>query len=250
LKTNKNSRIIIAVAAHGGENFIKFQGKVVILSDELNRALWEMYYKNRYREILFILDTCEGFSLFEYVDVPNVYFITSSVKDQKASSHNYNYKLMTPTSDRMHFKLYEYLERAYREKSFNVPIHDFFTNLKEREKDFIKSTVSIDNRFTRNAFFYEFFGNYLTPNHPVEKYNFTPLPYENGEKEVKEVFNYNNQLSSLRIKADEEVSNLTKVSISKFSMASAETTEFKFEYMKFIAIGLILVYILILNFKY
>jgi glycosylphosphatidylinositol transamidase (GPIT) subunit GPI8 len=190
---------------------------VVILSDELNRTLWEMYHKQKFKEILFFVDTCEGLSLFEFVDIPNVYFITSSVKDEKASSYNYNYKLMTPTSDRMHFKLNEYLERAYREKKFNIPLHEFFINLKEKEADFIKSTVSIDNRLTRGVLFSEFFGNYLTPNHPVEKYPFT-ISGEVPQGSFEETIKANQYLKTVREKIDKEVTGYTKVDVSTYKM--------------------------------
>jgi glycosylphosphatidylinositol transamidase (GPIT) subunit GPI8 len=166
LNTNKSSRIIITIAAHGGENFIKIRGKAVILSDELNRALWEMHIKERYKEILFILDTCEGFTLFDYVDVPNVYFVTSSIKDQKATSHSHDPYYMTPTIDKFHFKVHETIDRIKKSSNFNYNIHDMFSIL-QKDK-FFQTDIAIKNTIQREILFEEFFGNYLRQNEIME----------------------------------------------------------------------------------
>jgi glycosylphosphatidylinositol transamidase (GPIT) subunit GPI8 len=142
----------------------------VILSDELNRALHEMHIKERYKEILFILDTCEGMTLFDSVDVPNVYFVTSSLKDQKAHSYSYDQNQMTPTADKFHFRLNEHLERIYKTKNFKYKIHDIFLAI-QKEKAWLGSDVAIINRIQRDLIFEEFFGNHLKKNEKNVKYS-------------------------------------------------------------------------------
>ena len=51
LNSNKNSKIIIVITSHGGENFIKVRNFLVVLTDELNRTLNEMYIKGKYKEL-------------------------------------------------------------------------------------------------------------------------------------------------------------------------------------------------------
>lgn len=225
MKTDKNSRILIMITSHGGDTFIKVRGRSVILSDELNRALNEMHIKERYKEILFILDTCEGFTLFDYVDVPNVYFVSSSIKDQKAHSYSFDRNYMTPTSDRFHFKLHEYLENIYKTKSFNLNIHDLFTALKE-EKKFIESDVTIQNKIERELIFEEFFGNYMKKNHLNNKYQFT-LQSKLGEQGSHSIAlkeeGVNRKLNSIIKSVDAEVLNIRKYNENKFKIK--ENTE-------------------------
>ena len=68
LNSNKDSKIIVLITSHGGENFIKVRNFLVVLSDEINRTLNEMYIKGKYKELLFVLDTCEGYTLYKHVN--------------------------------------------------------------------------------------------------------------------------------------------------------------------------------------
>lgn len=224
LKTDKNSRIIMIITSHGGENFIKVRGRTVILSDELNRALNEMYIKERYKEILFILDTCEGFSLFEYVNAPNIYFVTSSVKHQKAHSYSYDKNQMTPTADRFHFKLLNYLENIYKRRNFKLRINDLFVSL-QNEKQFIESDVTIQNDIKREIIFEEFFGNYLKNNKINVKYNYTI---------TNKIYLDRNELNYQLIKnkniTDQQVLNIKKYSERSYKFSEEKNTRINTEY--------------------
>ena len=100
LNSDKNSRIVVIITSHGGENFIKVRNFLVVLTDELNRTLNEMYIKGKYKEIIFVLDTCEGYTLYNHVNIPNIYFISSSTLGQKSQSYSYDENLMGPTVDK------------------------------------------------------------------------------------------------------------------------------------------------------
>jgi glycosylphosphatidylinositol transamidase (GPIT) subunit GPI8 len=216
LKSDKNSRIVMIITSHGGENFIKVRGRSVVLSDELNRALNEMHIKGRYKEILFILDTCEGFTLFDYVDAPNIYFVASSVKDQKGKSYSFDQFLMTPTSDRLHHKLHETLQEVYKRKNFDYKVNDMFVDIQKQRK-FIQSDVTIKNEIKREIIFEEFFGNYLKKNCLNKKYAYEFKYGENNDNYIEFDKNGNNkELSQVRLKTDEEVLNIKKYSENNF----------------------------------
>jgi len=65
LKTNSESKIFLYFNGHGGENFFKIQDTQLMHSEDLAKTFNEMHLKGLYKEILFILDTCEGFSMFD-----------------------------------------------------------------------------------------------------------------------------------------------------------------------------------------
>ena len=158
LNTNKNSKIIVIITSHGGENFIKIRGTMVILSEELNRTLNEMYIKQKYKELVFILDTCEGYSLYDYVNVPNIYFVASALLNQKASSYSYDSEIMGPTVDKFHYLLFNALKDVRSQNNFSVSITDLLLEIKNK-KDFLSTDVTISDKIGRNITVGEFFGN-------------------------------------------------------------------------------------------
>jgi phosphatidylinositol glycan class K len=207
---------MIIITSHGGENFIKVRGKSVILSDELNRALNEMYIKERYKEILFILDTCEADSLFEYVDVPNVYFVASSLKHQKANSYSYDNKYMGPTTDKFHFKLFHILKRIHQEKSFKTAINSVFLEIKSLHK-FLETDVAINNKIEREILFEDFFGNYLKKDHYNVKYDLGNVVKEYSEMDEKYSKNFYRLMNEERNKLDEEILEIKTFKEQSFS---------------------------------
>lgn len=69
---------------HGGENFFKIQDTDLVHSEDLAKTIDEMHLKGSYKEMIFMLDTCEALSLFDQVSAPNVYMIASSEHDESA----------------------------------------------------------------------------------------------------------------------------------------------------------------------
>jgi glycosylphosphatidylinositol transamidase (GPIT) subunit GPI8 len=238
LNSNRNSRLVLMISSHGGDTFIKVRGRSVVLSDEMNRALNEMHIKGRYKEILFILDTCEGFTLFDNVDAPNIYFIASSVKDQKSKSYSWDPYVMSPSSDRFHHKLYETLQEIYKRKNFDYNINNMFLSI-QKQREFIQSDVTIRNQIKRDIIFEEFFGNYLKKNSLILKYNFEFESSSNvsvsasDKKSVikisddfKKSTQINKNLNEMRLKTDEEVLNIRKYSENNFILKHEEKENF------------------------
>lgn len=160
LNTNRNSRIFIYITSHGGDGFIKFRGKNVVLSEDLNRTLIEMYQKGRYKEIVFVLDTCEAYTLYTSVDTeqaPNIMFIASSIKDQKATSINYDPDFMTPLADRFSYLLFNSIEQLNNFSNFDIEITSIFNKM--QYDPLLKSKIAINNTIRRRVLFKDYFGN-------------------------------------------------------------------------------------------
>ena len=129
---------------------MRIRTKTVILSEELNRTFWEMFIKMRYKEILFIVDTCEAITSFDAVTAPNIYFVGSSLKDQKALSYGFDEKLMTPLSDRFTFIFSRFLDLLLSEKRHNFKLNKFFEQITEYN-DFIHSEIGVRNNIDREV---------------------------------------------------------------------------------------------------
>ena len=222
LKSNKDSKIIVLITSHGGENFIKVRNFLVVLTDELNRTLNEMYIKGKYKELLFVLDTCEGYSLYDHVKVPNIFFISSSAVGQKASSYSYDENLMGPTVDKFHFLLYKSLKDIHENKLYNTTLIKLFGDIKAKKK-FLETDVIWDNKIDRLLYVDEFFGNNQLKNEKVldvsNIINMNIVNYEEDDDLILNDFIENNIGLEKRIKIlDDEVMKMRNYHEEKYAL--------------------------------
>ena len=221
LKSNKDSKILIIITSHGGENFIKVRNYLVVLTDELNRTLNEMYIKGKYKELLFVLDTCEGYTLYDNVNVPNIYFISSSALGQKASSYSYDDNLMGPTVDKFHFLLYNKLKKIHENYSYNTTVYELFNELKEKKK-FLETDVTWDNKIERVLYVNEFFGDRQLKNEKIADVSSLiniNLDYEEEDNLFLDNFiKNNNNLEEKRKILDDEVMKMRNYHEEKYSL--------------------------------
>mmetsp|Transcript_18441 Transcript_18441/g.31548 ORF Transcript_18441/g.31548 Transcript_18441/m.31548 type:complete len:132 (-) Transcript_18441:181-576(-) len=104
---------------HGGDNFFKIQDTEVLQSEDLSKVFNEMYLKNRYKEVLMMIDTCQAMSLFEQVETPNLFLLGTSIKDESAWSAQPDSSLNLDLNDKFsyHF-LYKMLRGKNKEHQF------------------------------------------------------------------------------------------------------------------------------------
>lgn len=115
MMSGPKSKIFFFMNGHGGDSFLKIQDTMVFRNVDLADALKEMQVKERFGEILIVLDTCQAFSMFNYVDIPNVHSIGSSLTGQMAKSYGSNDELGISSSD--HFTYF--FNEIFRGKSYD-----------------------------------------------------------------------------------------------------------------------------------
>jgi phosphatidylinositol glycan class K len=87
-KMDENTNVLVYLTGHGGDNFFKFQDGEELMSSDVASAFSQMYHLKRYKEILFISDTCQAFTMADEIVAPNVYSVGSSLKGQNSyASH-------------------------------------------------------------------------------------------------------------------------------------------------------------------
>jgi phosphatidylinositol glycan class K len=222
LNSNKDSKIIVLITSHGGENFIKVRNFLVVLSDELNRTLNEMYIKGKYKELVFVVDTCEGYSLYDHVKVPNIYFISSSAVGQKASSYSYDENLMGPTVDKFHFLLYNSLKNIHENRIYNTTLDKLFGDIKAKKK-FLETDVIWDNKINRVPYVNEFFGNNQLKNEKVldvsNLININNIEYKEEDVHVLNNFYESNKgMEDKRKLLDDEVMKMRNYHEERYSL--------------------------------
>ena len=221
LNSDKNSRIVVIITSHGGENFIKVRNFLVVLTDELNRTLNEMYIKGKYKEIIIVLDTCEGYTLYNHVNIPNIYFVSSSALGQKSQSYSYDENLMGPTVDKFHFLMYNMLTDIHKNKLYNTTVDQLFNDLKSKKK-FLETDVTWDNKISRKLYVKEFFGNNELKNEKViDVSNLINMNEIDEEDDLNIFFDFitnNNNLEYKKEILDNEVMNMRNYHEEKYDI--------------------------------
>ncbi|XP_026555979.1 GPI-anchor transamidase isoform X1 [Pseudonaja textilis] len=110
LLSDDRSNILIYMTGHGGNGFLKFQDSEEITNVELADAFEQMWQKRRYNELLFIIDTCQGASMYERFYSPNIMALASSQVGEDSLSHQPDLGIGVHLMDRYTFYVLEFLE--------------------------------------------------------------------------------------------------------------------------------------------
>ncbi|XP_065125726.1 GPI-anchor transamidase [Paramisgurnus dabryanus] len=120
LLSDDRSNILIYLTGHGGNGFLKFQDSEEISNTELADAFEQMWQKRRYNELLFIIDTCQGASMYERFYSPNIMALASSQVGEDSLSHQPDLAIGVHLMDKYTFYLLEFLEEVHPASQANM----------------------------------------------------------------------------------------------------------------------------------
>uniref|UniRef100_A0A4X2KUV7 GPI-anchor transamidase n=1 Tax=Vombatus ursinus TaxID=29139 RepID=A0A4X2KUV7_VOMUR len=120
LLSDDRSNVLIYMTGHGGNGFLKFQDSEEITNVELADAFEQMWQKRRYHEMLFIIDTCQGASMYERFYSPNVMALASSQVGEDSLSHQPDLAIGVHLMDRYTFYVLEFLEEIHPASQANM----------------------------------------------------------------------------------------------------------------------------------
>lgn len=86
LLSDENSRVLIFMTGHGGDEFLKFQDKEELGAQDLADAFAQMWEKRRYKEMLFMIDTCQANTMYSRINSPNI--IASGCSEKGENSYS------------------------------------------------------------------------------------------------------------------------------------------------------------------
>mmetsp|Transcript_15572 Transcript_15572/g.24208 ORF Transcript_15572/g.24208 Transcript_15572/m.24208 type:complete len:342 (-) Transcript_15572:355-1380(-) len=131
LNSHANGNVLVYMAGHGGDGFIKFQDQEEITTSEITDVFEEMRQSGRFNELLFVVDTCQAFTLCDdLARVPNVIGIGSSLRGENSYAHHTDFTLGVTVVDQFTRELLVFLD-----KNMTMPgprdgtISDFVTNV-------------------------------------------------------------------------------------------------------------------------
>ena len=111
LRSGPNSNVLVYVTGHGGDGFFNFLDQSEMGSEDLASALGEMWARGRYRQLLFMADTCQASTLYRDIVAPNIIAITSSEVGENSYSHHSDLDLGVAVIDRFTRATVEFVRR-------------------------------------------------------------------------------------------------------------------------------------------
>ncbi|ORY86413.1 GPI-anchor transamidase precursor [Protomyces lactucae-debilis] len=126
LLSDENSNILIYMAGHGGNEFLKFQDAEEISAFDIADAIAQMHEKRRYNEILFMIDTCQANTMYSQIHSPNVLASGSSAIEESSYSHHADMDIGVAVIDRYTYYHLEFLEHFVEDGNSNATLADQF----------------------------------------------------------------------------------------------------------------------------
>ena len=148
LLTDENSNILIYMAGHGGNEFLKFQDAEEISAFDIADSLAQMAEKGRYNEILFMIDTCQANTMYSKFYSPNILATGSSAIEESSYSHHADIDVGVAVIDRYTYYHLEFLEHFVKDANSNATLAEQFAYV---DADKCMSTPGIrTDLFTRD----------------------------------------------------------------------------------------------------
>ena len=131
LGSDAGSNILVYMTGHGGNEFLKFQDSEEIGSWDLADAFEQMWEKKRYREILFMIDTCQANTMYSRFYSPNIIATGSSAIDQSSYSHHADQDVGVAVIDRYTYYNLEFLETQVKSVGSHLTVGELFDSYDE-----------------------------------------------------------------------------------------------------------------------
>eukprot|EP00276_Gloeochaete_wittrockiana_P009099 CAMPEP_0184645712 /NCGR_PEP_ID=MMETSP0308-20130426/2270_1 /TAXON_ID=38269 /ORGANISM="Gloeochaete witrockiana, Strain SAG 46.84" /LENGTH=300 /DNA_ID=CAMNT_0027075017 /DNA_START=1614 /DNA_END=2516 /DNA_ORIENTATION=- len=158
LRSGPDSRVLVYMTGHGGNGFLKFHDKYELHSRKLAEAFHLMHVRQRYKEILFIADTCQAGTLAKHLHSPNILFVASSSEGESSYSHLTDAKMGVSLMERFTFYLNDFFHSI--NSSSSVTLKDMLSYLTpERLGSHIDVRTDLFPRALSNVTLVEFFAS-------------------------------------------------------------------------------------------
>lgn len=118
LDLTPDTNLVVFLTGHGGDKFFKFQDGEELMTQDITDAFQQMNRIGRYKEILFIADTCQAFTLNptdpkvlpDIGALPNVMTVASSLQGQNSYAHHSDPEIGQSVVDRYTYNFVENLK--------------------------------------------------------------------------------------------------------------------------------------------
>ncbi|KAF8518390.1 peptidase C13 family-domain-containing protein [Hysterangium stoloniferum] len=125
LLTDDRSNVFVYMTGHGGNEFLKFQDNEEMSAFDLADAFEQMWQKKRsYKELFFMVDTCQANTLYSKLYSPNILATGSSQIGENSYSHDLDYDIGVSVIDTYTHYMLQFLEGI--NKTSKTTMEDLF----------------------------------------------------------------------------------------------------------------------------
>ena len=140
LRSNSNSNVMLFMTGHGGDEFFKFQDTEELSAQEFGLAIEEMSAKRMFNELLVVIDTCQAFTMCNYIQVPNVICIGGSQRHENSFAYLPDEVMGVPLTDRFSLQFVQFIKENLGNK--DKSLQDLMNSM---DPSFLKSRPVISN---------------------------------------------------------------------------------------------------------
>ncbi len=176
LLTDDASNVLVYMTGHGGDEFLKFQDNEEISSYDIADAFEQMWEKKRYKELMFMIDTCQANSMFSRIYSPNIVSTGSSMVGESSYSHHMDGEIGVHVIDRYTYYNLETLETM--DMSSNNTLQDLFATYDAKLMHSTPGSRSDLSRDLNKVLVTDFFGS-------VQNVELTNEPYPLQQTKVE-----------------------------------------------------------------
>lgn len=142
LMSDENSKVLIYMTGHGGDEFLKFHDTQEVSSQDMDYVFKEMRLKRRFKEILLIVDTCQASTFANSIETSNIHTLTSSLKGENSYAYETNTDLGVAVLDRFTHALVAFLDK-HRGKQAGKKVPSLRDLVNSFDRRFLYSTATL-----------------------------------------------------------------------------------------------------------
>ena len=219
LGSDAGSNVLVYMTGHGGKEFLKFQDAEEIGSWDLADAFAQMWAKKRYRELLFMIDTCQANTLYTHFYSPNLIATGSSALDQSSYSHHADSDVGVAVIDRWTYYILDFLETRVKDQASKLTLGDLFDSYDESK---IHSQPGLrwdlfegGEQAGRQRLVTDFFGNVQGVEVPGDATAFNETAFEDGMRWLRGAFQERERVAAEERTAGQRNRTLSKGAVPK-----------------------------------
>lgn len=150
LQTDSNSNILVFFTGHGGNRFFKFQDYEEISSNDISFLFNEMKLKQRFNNLLFLVDTCQASTLTESIrNLTGFISLSSSKVNENSYAYLTNKDIGISVIDRFTYSLLDYLKKYRITLTTNIQNHHHH-NKNKKNQDLKRNILDLYKSFQPN----------------------------------------------------------------------------------------------------
>ena len=103
--SDADSNVLVYMTGHGGDEFLKFQDSEEIHSADIAAAFQQMHEKGRYKNLFFVIETCQANTLYNRFRSPNILALGAAKKGQNSLSRDSSPEVGVSLIDRFTYEV-------------------------------------------------------------------------------------------------------------------------------------------------